>query len=254
MSKLKKKLLDNNLTYGSWLTLGSTAVTELMSACREFDWLTVDMEHSSIELKEAQELIRVIELSGIVPLVRVGENNFNIIKRVMDAGAHGVIVPMVNSKEDAEAAVAAVKYPPRGKRGVGLGRAQGYGFSFENYKKWVDQESIVIAQVEHIKAIENLEAILNTPGVDGSIIGPYDLSGSVGALGEFNNPAVEEALKTYEHICAALQKPMGAHVVQPDAGLVKSYLNKGYTFIAIGLDTLFLGSKIKEVFEEVKDN
>jgi len=250
MNDVKKKLKNNKLSIGSWVTLGHSSITEIMVEAG-FNWLTVDMEHSAITLDQAQLLIQVIELSGCVPLVRVGENNPILIKRVMDAGAHGVIVPMINTKEDAEKAVSAVKYPPVGTRGVGLARAQGYGFEFEKYKNWVNKESLVIVQIEHIKAINNLEAILNTKGVDGSIIGPYDLSGSLGWPGEFERPKVQAALRRYENVCRKLKKPMGIHVVQPDATKAKQYIKKGYTFLAFGVDILYLGQKCRDELGQI---
>src|SRR3972149_4262048 len=115
MDSLKNKLKNRKISLGSWITIGHPAIAEIM-AKSGFDWLTVDMEHSAITLHQAQQLIQIIELCGVTPLVRVGENNPNLIKRVMDAGSHGVIVPMVNTKEDAKRAVDAVKYPPMGKR------------------------------------------------------------------------------------------------------------------------------------------
>ena len=249
-NQLKQALSQNRLTYGSWVTIGHPSIVEIMAKAR-FDWLTIDMEHSVITLDIAQKLIQAIELSGIIPLVRVGENNSTIIKRVMDAGAQGVIVPMINSKEDAENAVMAVKYPPKGTRGVGLARAQGYGFSFERYKEWVDKESVVIVQIEHIDGINNLESILKVDGVDGSIIGPYDLSGSLGHPGEFERPDVKSAILKYENICKKMKRPMGFHVVQPDFKKVLEYKNKGYSFLAVGLDSLYLGGKCIEVMDMV---
>src|SRR5579885_2235656 len=127
---LKQRLRSGDTTVGSWITLAHPAIAEIMAKAG-FDWLVVDLEHSVITIREAEELIRVIELCGSVPLVRVSANEPVQIKRVMDAGAHGVVVPMVNSREDAARAVASVKYPPRGARGAGLARAQGYGTSFE---------------------------------------------------------------------------------------------------------------------------
>lgn len=252
MTKLIYKIKNSILSTGSWLTIGNTVTTEIMAKSNHFDWLTIDMEHSAISISQAQEMIRIIELYNVAPLVRVGQNNPYLIKRVMDAGAHGVIVPMVNSKEDAEAAVAAVKYPPWGNRGVGLARAQGYGFSFEEYKAWLEEESVVIVQIEHIKAIEDLESILSVPGVDGSIIGPYDLSGSLGCPGDFSYPEMTNALQEYKNICSQLKKPKGIHVVQPDIQMYKEYRAKGYSFIAVGLDTLFLGTKVNEVMGAIK--
>ena len=138
---LKKRLNVRELTVGSWITLAHPAIAEIM-AKSGFDWLTVDMEHSVITIREAEDLIRVIDQCNVVPLVRLSANDSIQIKRVMDAGAHGVIVPMVNSAVEAEKAVASVRYPPQGKRGVGLARAQGYGNAFEAYKDWLNHEAI----------------------------------------------------------------------------------------------------------------
>ena len=251
MYNLKEKLNKNALTIGSWITIGHASIAEIM-AKSGFEWLTIDMEHSAITLPEAQNLIQIVELSGVVPLVRVGENNPNLIKRVMDAGAHGVIVPMVNTKEDAINAVAAVKYPPFGKRGVGLARAQGYGLSFEKYKNWLNKDSVVIVQIEHIEAINNFEEILKVEGVDASIIGPYDLSASLGYPGEFNRKEIRDAIKRYMEVCNKLGKLAGIHVVPPLAEEVTSKIKEGFKFVAVSLDTLFLGEKIKKELESLK--
>jgi len=239
-NSLKAKIKNKEVTIGSWITLGHTSIAEIMAKAG-FDWLVIDMEHSAITLHEAQELIKVIELSGIVPLVRVGNNDSTLIKRVMDAGAHGVIIPMVNCKEDAVKAVNAVKYPPAGQRGVGLARAQGYGLEFEKYRDWVNKESIVIVQVEHIEAVNNLENILGTQGVDGFIVGPYDLSASLGMPGEFDNPKVEKSLVKIMEISKDYNVISGFHVVQPNTEEVMEKIKEGYRFIGFSLDTLFLG-------------
>lgn len=254
---LKIKLRNNELIIGSWITLGNPSVAEIMAQAG-FEWLTIDMEHSVITLDIAQQLIQVIEGYGVVPLVRVGENNPNLIKRVMDAGAYGVIVPMVNTKEDAEAAVKAVKYPPIGTRGVGLARAQGYGFNFDEYAATINEESVVIVQIEHIDAVDNLNSILSVEGIDGCIIGPYDLSGSLGIPGNFNHPKVETALKTVEEICKEKKVALGMHIIQPDYNLVVEQVSKGYTFLAFSLDILFLGTicreQLKAVYKSIGDN
>jgi len=125
-------LIKKNISIGSWITLGHFSIAEIM-ANAGFDWLCIDLEHSVIDYYEAEQLIATIESNGCVPYVRVGANDPTIIKRVLDAGAKGVIVPMVNTPEDAQKAVNASKYPPKGNRGVGLARAQGYGFSFDEY-------------------------------------------------------------------------------------------------------------------------
>lgn len=237
---LKATLQSGRVTIGSWITLAHPAIAEIMAKAG-FDWLVVDLEHSVITIREAEELIRVIELSGVTPLVRLSANDPVQIKRVMDAGAYGIIVPMVNSGKDAEQAVTAVKYPPLGDRGVGLARAQGYGVRFQEYKAWLERESIVIVQVEHIKAVENLDDILKVEGVDGFIVGPYDLSGSLGVPGEFEHPAMVEALQAIRRAASGWKAVAGYHVVQPKPDLVIQKIQEGYRFVAYSLDILFLG-------------
>lgn len=239
---LKSKLNNKILTIGSWITLGHPAIAEIM-AKSGFDWLTVDMEHSAITLDQAQQLIQIIELCGVTPLVRVGKNDPNLIKRVMDAGAHGVVVPMVNTKEDAVNAVNAVKYPPIGTRGVGLARAQGYGLEFERYREWVNKESIVIVQIEHIEAINNLEDVLGVKGVDGFIVGPYDLSASLGKPGDFEHDKIKESFNKINEISKKFNIASGFHVIPPDAEEGLRKIREGYRFIGFSLDTLFLGIK-----------
>ena len=164
---LKEKLKNNQLTIGSWITIAHSAIVEIM-ATANFEWLCIDMEHTSIDLSDAQMLIITIQANGMKALVRVAKNEEVIIKKVLDMGANGVIVPMINSGEDAKKAVNYVKYPPRGTRGVGLYRAQRYGTSFNEYKKWIDEEVVIIAQIEHIGGINNLKEINN---IDGFLIG-----------------------------------------------------------------------------------
>ena len=248
---LKQRLQQREFTVGSWITIGSPIIAEIMSRAG-FDWLVVDMEHSAITLDTAQDLIRVIELCSISPLVRVGHNQPNLIKRIMDAGAHGVIVPMVNSRKEAEQAVGSVKYPPNGFRGVGLARAQKYGADFEGYRLWNQEQSLVIVQVEHIKAVENLESILSVPGVDGFIVGPYDLSGSLGVPGQFDHPDVAEALQHVKRITSEKQALSGFHVIPPEPSALKEKKEEGYRFIAFSLDILYLGHSCSQALSAIK--
>ena len=217
-----------------------------------FDWLCVDMEHSVTDYFEAQQLIAFIQAKGIKAYVRVGENNTRIIKRVLDAGADGIIVPMVNTKEDAQKAIDAVKYPPKGKRGVGLARAQKYGFGFEEYKDNIADDIKLIVQIEHIDAVNNLEEILSLEEIDGTFIGPYDLSGSMGKPGRYDDYDVKKILNRYEEISKKYDKLIGFHVIQPDFQLVLDKINSGYNFIAFSLDTLFLGNIARNQMNHLK--
>jgi len=249
---LKDKLRKRQLSIGSWITLAHPAIAEIM-ADAGFEWLVVDMEHSVITIREAEELIRIIGLKGVTPLVRLTSLDTNQIKRVMDAGAAGVIVPMIKTAEEAKKAVQAVKYPPVGIRSVGLARAQGYGICFNEYAQSVNDQSIVIVQIEHIDAITNLDAILRVDGLDGTIIGPYDLSGSMGKPGRFEEKDVLDKLKQYEDLLKKLHKPLGYHVVQPDYEAVIKKIGAGYTFIAFSVDHLFLGNSMREGIKEIKE-
>ena len=251
MSNLKQKLINNELTIGSWVTIGHHSIIEIMASAG-FNWLTIDMEHSAIEISEAQNLIAHIQANKMDALVRVGKNEEVIIKRVLDAGANGIIVPMVNSKNDAIKAVEYVKYPPQGKRGVGLARAQKYGISFEEYKEKLENEVVIIAQVEHIYSVNNLEEILGVEGIDGIIIGPYDLSGSMGKPGKFNDDDVKAAIKRVESICKGLNKPLGFHVISPDYKELNKKIADGYKFLAFSLDFLFLGEKARIEMSNIK--
>ncbi|MFH1386119.1 MAG: aldolase/citrate lyase family protein [bacterium] len=248
---LKEKLNERALSYGSWLTIGDLSVTEIM-AKTGFDWLAIDMEHTAITIAQAQAMIAVIELNKVAPLVRVGENSAYLIKRVMDAGAHGVIVPMVNSKADAEKAVAAVKYPPVGTRGVGLSRAQKYSLDLESYRQWNQESSIVIVQLEHYKAVENIEEIMSVKGVDGFIIGLYDLSGSLGCPGEFDNPKVVRALNDILNKSKEKGYLMGFHVVDPASKVVIDKIEQGFKFIAVGTDFIFLSQSCNRCLSNIR--
>lgn len=236
---LKNKLKSNVVTIGSWITLAHPAIAEIMARAG-FDWLVVDLEHSVITIKEAEELIRVINLCGVVPLVRLSTNDSVQIKRVMDAGAHGIIVPMVNNRAEADAAVEAVYYPPKGSRGVGLARAQGYGTTFQKYREWLDDEAVVIVQVEHIDAVNNLENILKVPGIDGYFIGPYDLSASMGLSGQFDHPDMVASIERIRQVGSLLNKPGGLHIVEPDNLQLEKRIKEGFKFIAYSLDTRML--------------
>lgn len=247
----RKSELLNRCSFGSWITIPHPSVAELLVRAG-FDWLTVDLEHSAITLESAAELIRTIDLAGITPMVRVGSHDANVIKRVMDAGAHGIIASTVNTAEQAAAIVAAVKYPPVGARGVGLSRAQGYADEFEEHYRWLNEESIVFVQIEHIDAVQNIDAILRVPGVDGYFIGPYDLSASLGIPGQLTHPKMIEALAEIRRAQEKVPTVAGIHVVQPVAGDVLRKIAEGYRFIAFGIDYLFMLNHARSGLEEIR--
>jgi 2-dehydro-3-deoxyglucarate aldolase len=248
---LKKLLLQQKLSIGCWVTLAHPLIPDILAPAG-FDWLAVDMEHSSVDLSSLLPMIISIEHSGMVPLVRVGENNPNLLKRVMDAGAYGVIVPNVNTPEEARAAVNAVKYPPFGTRGVGLYRAQGYGRKFDEYKKWLVEESVVIVQIEHIAAVNCIDDIFTVPGIDGFLIGPYDLSGSMGMPGMLDHPKVEQAIKRVMAAAKKYKIAAGYHSVSADPYAAAKRAKQGFCFLGFSLDSIFLGSAAIEAMKILK--
>lgn len=248
---LKNKLKNNELTIGSWIMMNSPMSVEVLSLAG-FEWLVVDVEHTSIDLETTQALITTIQGKGIKALVRVSKNEEVIIKKVLDMGADGIIVPMVNSKEDAIQAVNFAKYPPFGQRGVGLYRASGYGTTFEAYKQWVEEELVIIAQIEHIDAVENIDEIINVEGIDGTIIGPYDLSGSMGYPGEFEREDVKDAVQKVLEACKKNNIPSGFHVVDTNPTKLQEKIVQGCTFLAYGIDYFFMRDLAIDGMKEIE--
>ena len=236
---LRAALREGGVALGSWLQFGHTAVAEIMAQAG-FDWIGIDMEHSTIGIESLQPLIQVIELSGCVPLVRLSSNDAVLAKRVMDAGAHGVIVPSVNTAAEAAYAVHSVRYPPAGSRGMGLGRAHAYGARFSEYIQELELYSVVMVMLEHRDGVDQVEEIVRVPGIDGVFIGPYDLSASYGVPGQLDHPFVRSA---FTRILAAAREAgvaPGIHVVHPPADLVRERMAEGFRFIAYAGEMLLL--------------
>jgi|TARA_B110000261_G_scaffold159290_1_gene196944 2-keto-3-deoxy-L-rhamnonate aldolase RhmA len=244
-SEFIKSISSKGYSIGSWLSTDSLDITEIMSNAG-FEWLVVDLEHSSTSINKAAEMIRIIDLSGKIPLVRLTSNNPDQIKRVMDSGAHGIIIPNINTSEQAISAVKSTRYAPTGNRGVGLARAQAYGAKFKEYLRWQKKSPIVIVQIEDIKAISNLDKIFSIEEVDGFIIGPYDLSCSMGIPGEFNNSKFKKVLN--EILSAGKRNKCfpGIHIVEPDKKMLKKSIADGYQLIAYSVDIRMIDVMARE--------
>ena len=237
--EVKRKLTNNELTIGTWLTISSPKIIEIISKS-DFDWLCLDIEHNLFDNEKLVNLIRLIQSYGLAAFVRVSLNEPVIIKHCMDAGADGLIIPMVNTKEDALKAIDSIHYPPIGNRGVGLSRAQDYGDGFEAYKSWLKNYAVIIVQIEHKLGIENLNDIIGLEHIDGAIIGPYDLSSSLGFPGEIKKDEVVDEIIKFKEICFKSNFPCGVHLVKPDISELESTISEGYSFIAYGTDFNFL--------------
>jgi 2-dehydro-3-deoxyglucarate aldolase len=250
--QLKSRLSKGDLTIGSWITLGHPSIAEIMAAAG-FDWLVLDMEHSVLELSEIQTLIQVLGGKQCPSIVRLTSNHPDQIKRVMDAGATGVMVPMVKSAEDAKAAVQSVYYPPRGQRGVGLARAQGYGSSFQKYRSWLEENAVIVAMIEHVDAVNSIDEILAVDGIDAYIIGPYDLSGSMGRPGDLDHPDVQSAIARVLEAGHRSGKPGGIHVIEPNQDELQRRIAAGFNFLGYGLDIRILDSVCRSHMKAIRE-
>ena len=246
-------IVNKQLSLGSWIQMPDPFSAEIM-AKSGFDWLAIDLEHGFISLDAAYRLIQTIDNAGALPLVRLHENDPSTIRRVMDAGAGGVIVPMINTPEEARKVVDAVKYFPSGKRSFGLGRAHEFGANFDSYVREINKSSIVVIQIEHKDALENLEEILKVPDIDALIIGPYDLSGSMGIPGKFDEPAFNSVVTQIITMAKKSPVALGIHIVHPSEQDLNERYRQGFTFIGYGMDTLFLQNSARNAVHEARSN
>lgn len=245
----KQRIASGGTSLGVFQCVPSQGVSEILSASG-VDWVLVDMEHGAIGIESASDMLSAIGRGGATPLVRVPSNDRAAIKRALDAGAFGVMVPMVNTPEEAAEAVASCKYPPLGARGAGPGRASVFGVRMGEYLAAADAEVMTIVQVEHIDAVRRADAILSTPGVDVAFVGPYDLSYSMGLPGQVGHPDVEAAVQ--EALAAARRAGVcpGVFCMDPESAAKRAA--QGFRFIALGLDSVYLGRAVRAAAESAR--
>lgn len=245
-NSVRHRLKSGEATYGTWLTLPDPVAARLL-ASSGFDWITVELEHTPTTFETAALSYAMIAAANCVPLARVPFNTSENIKRVLDTGAWGVIVPMVNSRTEAEAAVAAARFPPLGRRSVG-GQLNAANFDTDQgtYRRQANDEILVIVMIEHVDAVANAEAIITTPGIDAIFIGPNDLSNSMGQHPAFESehPQFNEAVQHVRDLCKKHRVPVGIHVISPESASRR--VAEGFQFIALGSDAGFMLSKAHE--------
>lgn len=245
---------NNKRLIGSWINTGSPIVAEIMSACG-FDYLVVDAEHSAVDLKDCQDIFRAIKAGNpnCIPMVRMPGNEYQDTKRYLDAGAMGVIAPLINTKEQVEQLIKSIKYPPDGQRGVGYGRSHGYGFEFDKYMTTANNDIFICIQIEHIEAIQNIDEIFSVEGINAAFIGPYDLSASMGITAQFDHPNYLEAVSKIKLKCEEYSIISGIHVVQPNLPDMKRLIREGFRMIAYSLDITMIGLACKTGIQEFRN-
>jgi len=246
IQNIRRKLIGGGCSVGSWMQIPNASVAEIMGQAG-YDWVAVDMEHGAISVHQLPDLFRALELGNTLPLARIAQGEVKDCKQVLDAGAGGVIVPMINSAEQLEMVREAIQWPPAGKRGVAFSRANLFGKNFNEYIMEA-QQPLLVAMIEHVDALKNLEDILQVDGLDAILIGPYDLSASMGISAEFDNQEFIEVIKEVLSQADIKKVPCGIHVVMPDNLELKNKIEDGYKFIAYSIDSVFLNyNSIKPV-------
>ena len=235
---IRKKLQNDQVSIGTWQQIPHASISEILGQAG-YDWVAVDMEHGSVGVDQLPDLFRAIELGGSLPLARIAESNPKDCKQALDAGAGGIIAPMIESAEQLTMVRNACCWPPIGTRGVGFSRANLFGKHFESYKEEA-KSPLLIAQIEHIDAVNNLDDILQVEGLDAIIVGPYDLSASMGIVGKFDSQEFNDVMDNIMNQCKRYNVPCGDHVVQPDQKLLEERIKQGYRFIAYGTDGVFM--------------
>jgi len=248
-SPLNDLLRTSQPLIGTLLTVASPEIAEAM-ALLGFDWVFIDLEHGSLSIADAQRAIQSIA-NRCFTLVRVPDGTPENIKRVLDTGCSGIIVPLVNTESYARAVVSFAKYPPLGERSVGLGRAQGFGLCFSEYLKSANLQTTVVIQIEHREAINNIDRILGVQGLDAAFIGPYDLSGSIGLLGQVSHPDVSSAIDTVRIACARLDLAYGIYCGTPEQA--RKEINNGARLVAVGTDILHLANSARSTLEMLRN-
>lgn len=225
--------------FGAWTSLGHPSITEIFLDSG-VDFVGIDLEHSTISQEQAQRIIAAAQASGRNCLPRVSSHNGEQIRRLLDSGADGVIVPMVSSVSELDQIVNWFKYPPIGKRSYGVARAHKYGGDFEGYVAEWNERSILIIQIESVEAVENIDSLVSHDAVDGVMIGPYDLSGSLGIPGQIQSDSVREACGKVIKSCKSHGKGCGTQIVTPNFDLVHEELERGYSFVVLASDVFVL--------------
>lgn len=248
---VKRALKSGQPAVGTWLSLGSIVASRFLARAG-FAWLTVDIEHTHTDWQTATHMFASIADAGCIALARVPANRHDHIKRVLDNGAHGIVVPMVNSRQEALDAVSAAHYPPVGTRSVGGSvHAMNFGTTAVDYFKHADEEILIVLQCEHIQAVENADSIFSVPGIDAIFVGPNDLAANMRSK-DGKPPSGEATAEAMKHILASCKKhgvAAGVHCFSTDE--VQARIEEGWQFLAINSELRMMLEGVKNVVERL---
>lgn len=246
---VKHRLAQGLPTIGHWISLASPSIVEMLASFG-LDWMLLDTEHSPAEGETVENMLRALKGTGVVPLVRVASNDPALIKKALDRGAYGIVVPLVNTLEQAQEAVAAAKYPPEGIRGVAGTRASLYGLEFQDYFAQWNKEVLVVCQVETAQALENVDLMATVPGVDVLFVGPNDLSANLNMFRQFDHPEFRAALQRV--LSAAQRNGIATGYLASTAEDALERIDQGFRFVSVASDTRLLAAAASASFGKVK--
>lgn len=244
-----KRIKENQPTFGAWIYLKDPAVTEMIAEAG-YDWVIINMEHGNLNEDLAQALIVPLKGTHCVPIVRVFGKDPDLIKKVLDTGALGIMVPQIETRQDAEKVVRVVKYPPQGTRAMGYGRAERWGQKAECYYQQANDFTLVILTVESKEGISNIQEIVDVPGVDVVVPGTYDLSGSLGVPGQFDHPQVMRAKRALMEVCKRKNMNMGTDAETKQD--IQTKLKEGWRFLAVTEDTRLIWQGAENILAEAR--
>ena len=255
MEAIRKRLKAGDTLIGSWINSGSPAIAELM-ATTGFDFLCIDAEHSAVDLPQVQQMFQAMHSGNpnCANVIRLHGVDYSLVKRYLDAGAQGIIAPLVMNRADAELLIQATKYPPMGNRGVGFCRANQYGANLESNVASANDDIFVAVQIEHIDAVECIDDILEVEGIDAVFVGPYDLSASMGLTAQFDHPDYIEARTRVLNACKSRGIAPGIHVVPPDADLFIEQNQEGYQLMAYSLDITMVLESCRNALAKIRSS
>lgn len=247
--QLRKRLLQGEVVLGTILSLNSPDAAEILSQIG-FDWLFIDAEHSTLDPHDLKALFQAAGES-IPCVVRIPALDEIVVKKTLDAGAAGLLVPQVHNAGQAEQLVKWGRYYPAGSRGLGFGRAQGYGLKVAEYLETANEDILLSVQAESAQAVSNIESIVKVQGLDAVLVGPYDLSASMGLPGQVTHPDVQAAIQHVAQVCFDAGMPVGIFGITAEA--VRPYIAQGFSFIVCGVDTVMLGNAARQLLQELRD-
>ena len=247
IKEIRARLQGGMASIGSWMQIPDSSVAEIMGSS-QFDWVAVDMEHGAISHHQLPDIFRALELGNTLPLARIAEGSPRDCKQALDAGAGGIIVPMIEDAAQLVSVRDACRWPPAGMRGVAFSRANLFG---KNFKPYIEeaQSPLLVAMIENTQALENIEKILSVDGLDAILIGPYDLSASLGLMGNFDHPEVTAAMGRILSSAKKANIAAGIHVVEPSLVEINDRIKEGYSFLPYSIDTVILRQGVEEALK-----